>query len=492
MEDFKKLLENFVENKGLIKYQIESYNDFVNNRLQEIFNEIGDIEPESEKLEEFKVKLGKFRIGKPSIKEADGSIREIMPMEARIRDLTYAAPMFLEMTPVIGDNEQETKEVKIGELPIMVKSCLCSLYGMNKEELIEANEDPNDPGGYFIINGTERVLTLIEEIAPNKVIIEMKKGEANGRITSERKGWGQKHQIKRKKDGTWIISFASLRKFPLVVLLRALGLDSDKDIIEAIDAPEEYSEEVYVNLYEADVTSTDEALEYIGKKMKVYNKEYRKQRAEQIIDKYLLPHIGQNPEVRMRKAKYLSRILLKLIKLAHGEIKEDDIDHYSNKRLKTSGDLLEVLVRSILLGKWGLIKRINYNYQKIAKRGKIPSVSTVVESKVLTGQIKSSLATGLWVGGRTGVSQRLERTNFVRSLAHLRNVLSPLSTTQEHFKARELHATHWGRLDPSETPEGPTIGLRKYLAMMAEITTGLSEEENENIIEKIKKKSKIK
>ncbi|RLJ03287.1 MAG: DNA-directed RNA polymerase subunit B'', partial [Candidatus Aenigmatarchaeota archaeon] len=242
----------------------------------------------------------------------------------------------------------------------------------------------------------------------------------------------------------------------------------------------------YANLYETDITTVDEALEYVGKKLKVSQKEYRKERAEQIIDKYLLPHIGQEPTDRIRKALYLGRAARKLIKLAGGEIEEDDIDHYCNKRVKTSGELLEMLIRSILLGRWGLIARISYNYQKIAKRGKVPSVSTVVESNVMTNHIKSSLATGLWIGGRTGVSQRLERTNFSRSIAHLRNVISPLSTRQEHFEARELHATHWGRLCPAETPEGPTIGLRKYLASMAEITRGIEQEEAEKIIKSLK------
>lgn len=488
MKEFKILLKSFVNERGLIKFQIDSYNNFIENRLQSIFDEIIEITPESDKLREFKVRLGKVRLGKPSVKESDGSLREILPMEARIRDFTYATPIFLEMTPIIGDNEQETTEVKIGELPVMLKSKLCPLFKMTKEELIEAKEDPDDAGGYFIINGTERVLTLIEEITPNKVILEIKDHEATGRINSERRGWGQKHTLVRKKNCLLAISFASLKNFPLIVLLRALGLSSDKDIIDAMNTKPVYNEEIYVNLYETDVTDTDEALEYIGKKMKVYQKEYRKERAEQIIDKYLLPHIGQSPEDRIKKAKYLSRIALNLMKLAHKEIEEDDIDHYSNKRLKTSGDLLEILIRSILLGKWGLIERINYNYKKIAKRGKIPSVSTVVESNVLTSQINSSLATGMWVGGRTGVSQRLERTNFTRSLAHLRNVISPLSTTQEHFKARELHSTHWGRLDPSETPEGPTIGLRKYMAIMAEISNGISSDDSEEMIKNLKTK----
>ena len=163
------------------------------------------------------------------------------------------------------------------------------------------------------------------------------------------------------------------------------------------------------------------------------------------------------------------------------------MDHYSNKRLKLVGDLLEVLLRSILLGKWGLITRINYNYQKLTKRGRFPPLPSIVESNVLTNQIISAMAIGSWVGGRTGVSQRLERDSYIKSVSHMRNVLSPLTSTQEHFKARELHPTHWGRIDPSQTPEGATIGLRKYLASMSDITKGLSEKEEKLLFNLVKK-----
>ena len=134
-------------------------------------------------------------------------------------------------------------------------------------------------------------------------------------------------------------------------------------------------------------------------------------------------------------------------------------------------------MRSILLGKWGLITRITYNYQKLTKRGRLPPLQAIVESNVLTNQLVSALAIGSWVGGRTGVSQRLERGSYIKSVSHMRNVLSPLTSTQEHFEARELHPTHWGKLCASETPEGATIGLRKYLAIMAEVTKGVSEKE---------------
>lgn len=488
---FKKMVDAYTKQKGIVRYQIESYNNFVNNRIQKIIEEIESVKPESERLGEFEVKLGEIRVGNPSIKEADGSVRKITPIEARLRGLTYSSPLFVEMTPIADGIERETSEVKIGELPVMVKSDLCYLSDKTEEELIEMGEDPKDPGGYFIINGTERVLVLVEEIAPNKVIVEERgkgKVEQSARINSERSGWGQRHTISRKKDGLWIISFANLRKFPVTVLLRALGLETDKEILSTITKKDKYAEEIYANLYETDITDSEEALEEMGKKMKVSQKEYRKERAEEVIDKYLLPHIGQKPENRIRKGKYIGRVVKKLMKVASGEIQEDDIDHYSNKRLQTAGDLLEVKLRSILLGRWGIIARMSYNYQKIAKRGKVPPVSVAVESDVLTKQMQSSLATGQWVGGRTGVSQRLERGNFSRSLTHLRNVVSPLSTTQEHFKARELHATHLGRICPSQTPEGPTIGLRKHLAIMASISSGINQEESKEIIENLKTK----
>jgi DNA-directed RNA polymerase subunit B" len=155
--------------------------------------------------------------------------------------------------------------------------------------------------------------------------------------------------------------------------------------------------------------------------------------------------------------------------------------------LKLAGDLLEILLRSILLGKWGLITRITYNYQKLTKRGRLPPLQAIVESNVLTNQLVSALAIGSWVGGRTGVSQRLDRGSFIKTLSHMRNVLSPLTSTQEHFEARELHPTHWGKLCTSETPEGATIGLRKYLAIMAEVTKGVSEEESKSLANALKK-----
>ena len=106
-----------------------------------------------------------------------------------------------------------------------------------------------------------------------------------------------------------------------------------------------------------------------------------------------------------------------------------------------------------------LIGDLLYNFQRIVKRGKVPSIKVIIREKLLTSRIYSSMATGNWVGGRKGISQRIERLNFLQAQSHLQRVVSPLSSSQENFAARALHPTHIGRLCPSETPEGTNIGL---------------------------------
>ena len=480
---YKTLLNSFVKDVGFVNHQINSYNEFLSRGIQKIIDEIKEIALETE-TGELRIKLGKIRIEKPYIKEADGATRLITPKEARIRNLTYTSPIFVEMMPVVNGIEQEKQEVKLGDLPVMLKSDLCVLKGLSEEKLTELGEDPDDPGGYFIINGTERVIVMSEELLPNLPIIEKRKDTETARINSELNGFIQMHLIERK-EGILYISFANVKKLSLIILLRALGLETDKEIISAIGPEPDMEEDLYYNLTEYDVKTEDEAKDYIAKKSHIL--QAKTTRVNNIIDKYLLPHLGQEKKNRKDKALYLAKVVFKLIKLGIGEIKEQDIDHYGNKRIRCCGDFLEVLFRSVLLGRYGLVTRIVYRYQRMAKRGKLPSLQSIVESDYLTKRIVSHMATGQWVGGLTGICQRLERINFIRMISHLRNILSPLTSTQEHFEARALHPTQWGRLCAEETPEGINIGLRKYLATMAVIsrTAGRNDERG---IEEITKK----
>ena len=399
-------MEAFKREHGLVSFHIDSYNDFVTRRIPKIIKGIKEIKPEVPELGEFKIKLGDFKIGKenwgPWVKEADGSERKILPIEARIRDLTYSAPMFIEMSTVMSGIESEGIWVNFGDLPVMLKSKICPLSTMNRAELVETGEDPDDYGGYFIINGTERILVLVEEIAQNRAIVaKVSTGNITeiARIHSEKDGYIQRHIIERKNNGIITISFANVKKLPIAILLKALGLERDKDIITLLSDDPDVQEEFYANLYEVDVSKKAEGLDAIGKHIKIAQETYRMERAIRLVDRYLLPHIGQDPNNRLEKAIFLAKAVGKVIRLHLNKIEQDDLDHYSNKRMRMSGDLLEILLRSILLGKWGLITRITYNYQKLTKRGRMPPLQAIVESNVLTNQLNSAIAIGSWVGG---------------------------------------------------------------------------------------------
>ena len=122
-----------------------------------------------------------------------------------------------------------------------------------------------------------------------------------------------------------------------------------------------------------------------------------------------------------------------------------------------------------------LARDIKYQLERANMRNRELNVATIVRADVLTDRLQHPLATGNWVGGRTGVSQLLDRNDYISTLSHLRRVISPLSRAQPHFEARDLHPTQWGRLCPSETPEGPNCGLVKNFAQMVELSTGTEE-----------------
>jgi DNA-directed RNA polymerase beta subunit len=167
-------------------------------------------------------------------------------------------------------------------------------------------------------------------------------------------------------------------------------------------------------------------------------------------------------------------MIKRFIRVSRGEFSTDDKDHYMNKRLKLSGDLLGDLLR---LNLKVLIGDLLYNFQRIVKRGKFPSLKTIIRDKLLTQRIYSAMATGVWVSGRKGISQRIQRLNYLETLSHLQRIVSPLSASQENFQARELHSTHLGRLCPIETPEGTNIGLRKNLSLLCSISEQSNEDE---------------
>ncbi len=486
----KKLLKAYYESRLLNQFNIDSYNDFIKNKLQVIVNEVGSLMPDilPPGVMDFEIKFGKIWVDKPFILESDGARREITPMEARLRDVTYEAPILMEMNYVKNGVEGERQVIHIGNLPVMVKSDICVLNGLSKDELVELKEDPEDPGGYFIINGTERVIVIIEDLAPNRFLVERK---SSGRFTEVCKVFSEDsqlripHVVQKEKSGLITVNFTRMKNVPFTLLMKALGVMKDNDIVSIVEPTNKMMSELYINFYETStIKDQREALLALGKRLSSgKNEEIKIDRAVRMIDKYFLPHIGHSEADRIVKAHYLGKMVKKLLRFSYGLIPEDDKDHYANKRLRLSGDLLEGLFRySFRI----LVSDMKYNFERLVKRGKLPSLQAITRKQLLSSRIKSGLATGEWVGGRHGVSQHLKRNNFVDTISHLRRVVSSLSSSRENFEARDLHPTHWGKLCAAETPEGQNVGLRKTLAIMSEISTPVSDDDNEKIIKAIK------
>ncbi len=500
MLDRRILAKAYFSHERLVKHQIDSFNRFIDEGLQRVIDEQKMIELD---IPNTYVRFGKVWIDRPIVKEADGTRRLLLPAEARLRNLTYAAPIYVETQVVDEGNELEWEVVEIGMLPIMLKSKVCNLHPDNIDEAIMAfrkidelpsdyerklclaGEDPVDPGGYFIINGTERALVTLEDLAPNKILLEKeeKYGEEVeiAKCFSQKAGYRALVVVERGRDNILEVTFPQLPKpIHFVILMRALGVESDQEIIEMVSKNPEIMKYMLENIEIAEVETEEEAIDYIGRRVAPgQSREYRIQRANQVLDQYFLPHLGTDKESRRAKAFFLARMAEMVFELHLGLRKEDDKDHYANKRLKLAGDLMEEIFRVALLR---LIKDVKYQLERAKARGRPLKMSTAVRSDVLTDRIMHPMATGNWVGGRTGVSQLIDRHNYMSVLSHLRRVVSPLSRSQPHFEARDLHPTQWGRLCPNETPEGPNCGLVKNFAQYAEVSVGTDEEEIKKVL----------
>jgi DNA-directed RNA polymerase subunit B len=468
------LVGAYFRSNSLVNQQLRSYNRFLETGMQDVINRMGSIKTN---VEGFELKLGKVRIEQPRYYEVRGGYRHIFPQEARNRNITYSAPVFLEIIPIFNGVERPVySDVFIGEVPVMVKSKLCYLSGMSRNELMENGEDPDDPGGYFIINGSERVLVSIEDLVPNKLMVTMERNGVVSKIFSTHFGFRARCVVERNADGFFTVEFPSTPPgISLVQLLRVLGLGTDKEIKEAFSEKTSIKNDIILNLEESPSKTKDEAIDALSRKLSPGQPpEFRLTRMENLIDNYLLPHVGVDKNKRMEKARFLIRMAERATKVANKQVVPDDKDHYSNKRVKLAGDLMEELFRYAFQF---LVKDLIYQASRADARGRRLQVHTLVRQDAMADRIRYAMATGNWIAGQTGVSQLLDRVSYLSTVSHLRRVISPLSKKHPHFKARDLHGTHLGKLCPNETPEGPSCSLVKNLAIMAEVSTGVDEEE---------------
>ncbi len=473
-EDAYLLLRKLYEERGLLSTQIQSYNSFIEVSVPNIVKEYSRIVPllTPPGVERVEILLKDIKIEKPKVRELGGFFREVYPMEARLRDLTYASPMWITMEIREDGKIVEEKDIYVGSIPVMVKSKLCRLYGLGFEELVKLGEDPYDPGGYFIINGAERVIVFLEDLYPNRVLLEppikQEKSE-KVRVFSEKGQYRVTHIIEKTPDDMIYISFGKIKKLPIMILLKALGIDKEQILFEIIsEGDPRFASILYRNFYETnEIKTTEDALMYIGKLLGLRTRKRRIMRAEQFIDTILLPHLGNSIESRIDKLLFLAKAVRKLILFSFEDIKEEDRDHYAFKKVRGPGELMSILFRTAI---YILVNDIRQNYEKVLKRGRKPTLLSIVRPDKFTTRMVSSLATGEWPGERKGVSQYVERSDFYTFITRAYRVKSTMSEDIEKFEARDLHATHWGRLCVAETPDSNVIGLRKNLGITAEIT----------------------
>lgn len=468
------LVDSYYKVNTLVKQQLDSYNKFLESGIQDVVTRIAKIETN---VEGFEMKLGKVRIEKPRYYEVRGGYRQITPAEARLRNLTYASPLFLEIIPIFNGVERPTySDVFIGELPVMVKSKLCYLSAMGESELMENGEDPDDPGGYFIINGSERVLVSIEDIVPNKLLVTKERTGVVSKIFSTNNGFRARCVVERNPDGILKVEFPSTPgDIPFIQLLRVFGLETNNEIIKAFTQQTEIINDLVLNLEVEESRNKDDATELLSRRLSPGQPaEFRLTRLENLIDNYLLPHIGVTKAARAEKARFLIKMAERATLVATRKVAPDDKDHYANKRVKLAGELMEELFRYAFQF---LIKDLVYQASRADARGRRLQVHTLIRQDAMADRIRYAMATGNWIAGQTGISQLLDRVSYLSTISHLRRLISPLSKKHPHFKARDFHGTHVGRLCPNETPEGPSCSLVKNLSLMAEVSRGIDDEE---------------
>ena len=532
----RDLVDLYFKDRSIVDHHISSFDDFLSNednpnsRMQRIVDDIRvptddaergiiKLDPERTGGRDIKIRIGRkrnpdgtvdpnakptIRVGTPRVMEANGYAHDITPMEARLRNLNYLAPITVDFTILENDEEVGIESIHVGDLPMMVKSKGCNLNKKNMElaedrtltdaeyraRLISHKEDPRDPGGYFIIGGTERVLITLEDLAPNRIMVEYSEKYGSrvevAKVFSQKEGYRALTLVEKKKDGTIMVTVpVASGSIPLVAMMKALGMESDSDIFNTIVSHPEMTNLVYANIegsydkknYPPNGYRTKEdAIAYLERNFAAGQaKEYRTKKVESILDRSLLPHLGDTEADREKKAIFLGRIARSVLEMSLGLREEDDKDHYANKRLKLSGDLMEDLFRTSFSS---LMKDLKYQLERNWSRKKdAMRIGSSIRPDLLTHKLLHSLATGNWVGGRAGVSQLLDRTTNMSAMSHLRRVTSSLTRSQPHFEARDLHPTQWGRLCPSETPEGQNCGLVKNAALIINVSEGFPDSE---------------
>lgn len=557
-EDCWNVISSYFDEKGLVSQQIDSYNEFTTSTIQGIIDEYSVLtldnpnppdtfEGKPIRLRRYEIMLGNILVTQPTVKETDGKVSTLVPYECRDRNLTYSCPLYVKLTkkvnvaveediPLHELNDEQREEMQrtnehpttirweldrdkshnpdekisgekmadmiyIGKIPVMVKSRICYLRSQPESELFLLNECPYDQGGYFIINGSEKVLIAQERSAANIVQV-FKKAQPNKYLY-------QAEIRSALEKGSRLVSTLTMKltskgdstrgsfgqtihlnlpytsgDLPIAIVFRALGVVSDEDILNHIVLDKndtQMLEMLRPSIEEAFcIQDREVALDFIAKRVgkdggHSNSRHLRLKVARDILQKDTLPHISQAEGCETRKAFFLGYMVHKILQCALGRRDVDDRDHFGKKRLDLAGPLLAKLFR-------GIIRKLTNDMMGGLRRcidaGRDFDLTASLKPNTLTNGLKYSLATGNWgdqkkaASSTAGVSQVLNRYTFASTLSHLRRTNTPIGRDGKLAKPRQLHNTHWGLVCPAETPEGQACGLVKNLSLMCMVSVG--------------------
>ena len=451
---------------------------------------------------------------KPTIFENNGAVLPMMPNDARLRNLTYAAPLFVDIsvTYVEIDNTNGGKQavrkrlfpnVHLGKIPVMVGSEYCLLKNQAHMNPARVGECAEDMGGYFIIQGGERVCISQERMSENRPfvfrnnrnstkeleVIEVKSiGPDNDQVPKSNSVRIMYHP----KNSQILLLRTTLPRMkapiPLFIVFKALGIASDREVVKLIVGPQgdnAFDSIIDESIMEASHVQTQEqAIEVMSTYVKTWSTRGARPQmvVRDILSEELFPHIGSEDKA-YEKACFLAHMTRKVLWVSTGRIPNDDRDAYPNKRVDLPGFLLANLFRTHFATmlvkdiKTYLAKEIHGgswkatgNFEEILN---ISNIHKVIKSTNLEVGMKTCLATGNFgsakAGGpsKNGVSQVLNRLNYISGLSHLRRVSTPIEKTGKLIAPRKLHNTQFGYICPCETPEGHSVGVVKNMSTTA-------------------------
>ena len=452
----------------------------------------------------------------PSLYNDDKSLKVMFPNDARLKNLTYKGSILCNIgVQYIFHNEggrsviRNFEKVNIGSIPIMIHSKLCLLHKLDDIKLSEFGECPYDQGGYFVINGKEKVM-LSQEKKVNNILYINKSGDDNiileGNIKSiSNEGFQSSrtnhvsyirnsirtkvgdNQIQRKEN-TFIVRILGLDvKVPLFILFRALGYETDKKILETIIYDND-NDELKSKLYNLLLPSIKSSQPIYTQKnaykfLSLNTKGKENFNVYDLLNNNLFPNYSDN----ISKCKYLGFIIRKMLLTHIGLYDETDRDSYTNKRVDLPGSLLLELYREL----WGNFKRntslkidaeYKLNYESIDNSDISNIINEFNIGKVFDTSIMDTIVRsfgsrfGTGLSARQGIVQDLNRNVMLGTLSHIRRLSYPLPSGSKTPGPRKLHNSQWGFVCPSESPDGGNVGIINHLSILARVTTNIEEQ----------------